>query len=185
MSLWYKDPDTLQHPCDPWRQLCSGLNARSKKGDPLREIIDSLESSEQVSYQRAIDQGALLPPVTHPDPAHCFVSGTGLTHLGSAGTRDAMHVKLNDPGQALTDSMKMFKLGLEGGKPEIGTIGAQPEWFYKGDGSSIVAPYAPIPVPAFALDGGEEPELVGLYLIGDTGNPIVSVLPSATSFPIT
>ena len=99
------------------------------------------------------------------------MSGTGLTHLGSAGTRDAMHVKLNDPGQAMTDSMKMFKLGLEGGKPESGEIGAQPEWFYKGDGDSIVAPYAPIPVPAFALDSGEEPELVGLYLIGDDRKP--------------
>jgi hypothetical protein len=82
-----------------------------------------------------------------------------------------MHAKLNDPGQAMTDSMKMFKLGLEGGKPESGEIGAQPEWFYKGDGDSIVAPYAPIPVPTFALDSGEEPELVGLYLIGDDRKP--------------
>ena len=113
----------------------------------------------------------MLSPITHPDPAHCCVSGTGLTHLGSAGTRDSMHVKLNDPSGALTDSMKMFKLGLEGGKPSPGKIGAQPEWFYKGDGSSLVAPYAPIPVPGFALDGGEEPELVGVYLIGPAGRP--------------
>jgi hypothetical protein len=67
--------------------------------------------------------------------------------------------------------MKMFKLGLEGGKPDSGKIGAQPEWFYKGDGSSIAAPYAPIPAPAFALDGGEEPELVGIYLIGSDRQP--------------
>ena len=79
----------------------------------LREVIGSLEAVEEVSYQQIIDQGSLLPPITHPDPAHCFVSGTGLTHLGSAGTRDAMHVKLKDPDQALTDSMKMFRLGLE------------------------------------------------------------------------
>ena len=82
-----------------------------------------------------------------------------------------MHVKLNQPSGALTDSMKMFKLGLEGGRPDSGEIGAQPEWFYKGDGSSIVAPYSPIPVPAFALDGGEEPELVGIYLIGPNRQP--------------
>jgi len=137
----------------------------------LRETIESLKGSEEVSYQELIDAGALLPPITHPDPAHLYVSGTGLTHLGSAGTRDSMHVKLNDPSGALTDSMKMFKLGLEGGKPGAGEIGAQPEWFYKGDGSSIVAPYAPIPVPGFALDGGEEPELVGIYLIGPDRKP--------------
>jgi hypothetical protein len=137
-----------------------------QEGRSVRDIIESLKGNERVSYQGLIDAGALLPPITHPDPAHCCVSGTGLTHLGSADTRDSMHVKLNDPSGALTDSMKMFKLGIEGGKPESGKIGAQPEWFYKGDGSSIVAPYAPIPVPAFALDGGEEPELVGIYLIG-------------------
>ena len=36
--------------------------------------------------------------------------------------------------------MKMFNLGLEGGKPEDGSAGVQPEWFYKGDGSVIVKP---------------------------------------------
>jgi hypothetical protein len=138
---------------------------------PLRELALSLNENTSVSYQGLIDAGAILPPITHPDPAHCCVSGTGLTHLGSADTRDSMHVKLNDPSGALTDSMKMFKLGLDGGRPDSGKIGAQPEWFYKGDGGSIVAPYAPIPVPAFALDGGEEPELVGIYLVGPDRAP--------------
>jgi hypothetical protein len=142
-----------------------------QEGRSLRSVVESLTGKETVSYQGLIDAGAIIPPIEHPDPAHCCVSGTGLTHLGSADTRDSMHVKLNDPTGALTDSMKMFKLGLEGGKPDSGKIGAQPEWFYKGDGSSIVAPYAPIPVPAFALDGGEEPELVGIYLIGSDRQP--------------
>jgi hypothetical protein len=137
----------------------------------LRDLVLSLVENTSVSYQELIDTGALLSPISHPDPAHCCVSGTGLTHLGSADTRDSMHVKLNDPSGALTDSMKMFKLGLDGGKPGSGKIGAQPEWFYKGDGGSIVAPYAPIPVPAFALDGGEEPELVGIYLISPDRTP--------------
>jgi hypothetical protein len=137
----------------------------------LNDLVLSLTENISVSYQELIDTGAILPPITHPDPAHCCVSGTGLTHLGSADTRDSMHVKLNDPSGALTDSMKMFKLGLDGGKPASGKIGAQPEWFYKGDGGIIVAPYAPIPVPAFALDGGEEPELVGIYLIGPDRTP--------------
>jgi hypothetical protein len=165
-----QNPDTLQILAIQGGSYALAKRAIEEKRS-LRDIVNSLEPAEQVSYQNIIDQGALLPPVTHPDPAHCFVSGTGLTHLGSAGTRDAMHVKLNDPGQAMTDSMRMFKLGLEGGKPKAGEIGAQPEWFYKGDGDSIVAPYAPIPVPPFALDSGEEPELVGLYLIGDDGKP--------------
>ncbi len=40
----------------------------------------------------------------------------------------------------------------------------QPEWFYKGDGSTLVAPGGDSPLPNFALDGaGEEPEIVGIY----------------------
>ncbi len=58
-----------------------------------------------------------------------------------------------------TDSMRMFLMGLENGKPEYGRIGAQPEWFYKGDGSILAATGMPLGRPAFAGDGGEEPEL--------------------------
>jgi hypothetical protein len=66
----------------------------------------------------------------------------------------------------------MFKLGLEGGRPAKGETGAQPEWFYKGDGSTLAAPEGALPSPAFALDGGEEPEIVGIYLIDDAGSPV-------------
>ncbi len=41
----------------------------------------------------------------------------------------------------------------------------------QGDGDCVVAPEAPLPSPAFAQDGGEEPELAGLYLIDDQGRP--------------
>jgi len=114
---------------------------------------------------------ALLPPVDHDDPAHLLMTGTGLTHLGSAEGRDKMHRSMTEASQQ-TDSMRMFLLGVEGGKPEAGTVGAQPEWFYKGNGSTLVAPGAPLPSPAFALDAGEEPEIAGIYLIDDAGNPV-------------
>jgi hypothetical protein len=71
-----------------------------------------------------------------------------------------------------TDSMKMFLMGVQGGKPSPGQTGVQPEWFYKGDGSIIAAPGSPIHVPDFALDAGEEPELAGIYLIGADGSPM-------------
>jgi hypothetical protein len=113
----------------------------------------------------------LLTPIDHVDPAHVWVTGTGLTHLGSAEGRDKMHRKLTDDA-ALTDSMKMFKMGLEGGKPAAGEVGAQPEWFYKGNGSSLVATGEPLVSPHFALDAGEEPEIAGIYLIDADGTPI-------------
>src|SRR5690606_29117542 len=49
--------------------------------------------------------------------------------------------------------------------------GVQPEWFYKGDGSQLRATGEDLVSPAFALDGGEEPELAGIYLIGPDGTP--------------
>jgi hypothetical protein len=67
--------------------------------------------------------------------------------------------------------MKMFRMGLEGGKPGAGKVGVQPEWFYKGDGSIVAAPGKPLVSPAFAEDGGEEPEVAGIYLVGKDGQP--------------
>jgi hypothetical protein len=137
----------------------------------LQALTDRLGLREAVDIRAALAEGRVLAPLDHPlDPAHLVVTGTGLTHLGSAEGRDSMHKDLSDSAK-LTDSMKMFKLGLEAGKPAPGKEGAQPEWFYKGDGGSVVAPEAPFGSPAFAQDGGEEPEMVGLYLIGPDGTP--------------
>lgn len=113
----------------------------------------------------------LLCPIDHDDAAHLLVSGTGLTHLGSAEGRDKMH-RAAVSGETLTDSMRMFLMGMEGGKPASGEAGVQPEWFYKGDGTILVAPGAPLTMPAFAEDGGEEPEIAGIYLIDDAGQPV-------------
>lgn len=138
----------------------------------IAEIIEGRLEAECLDYQQLIDSGCLLPPLTHPDPAHCLITGTGLTHLGSADTRSAMHAKLaNSSATELNDSMRMFQLGVEGGKPGVDEVGVQPEWFYKGDGNWVVPPEAPLTSPAFAEDAGEEPELVGLYVIGEDGKP--------------
>ena len=116
--------------------------------------------------------GRLLSPIDHPDATHLHVTGTGLTHLGSAATRDAMHKANGEkPAGELTDSMKMFRMGLENGKPKAGEKGVQPEWFYKGNGHIVANPGEAIPSPSFALDAGEEPEIAGIYLIDANGQP--------------
>ena len=85
-------------------------------------------------------EGRLDAPLRHPEPARMFLTGTGLTHTGSASARDAMHAN----PEGLSDSMKMFRLGVEGGKPGPGRAGVQPEWFYKGTGVQAVAPGDPL-----------------------------------------
>ncbi|CAM3868319.1 AraD1 family protein [Bordetella tumulicola] len=138
-------------------------------GRRLEDEIAVRGKGESVDLAQALAQGRVLLPIDHPDRAHLHLTGTGLTHLGSASTRNAMHAK-SDP-ETLTDSMKMFRMGMEDGKPAPGKIGVQPEWFYKGNGHAAIAPESPLPSPGFALDGGEEPEVAGIYLIGPNGTP--------------
>jgi hypothetical protein len=45
----------------------------------------------------AADERRVLPPLRHPDPARCGVSGTGLTSYGSAAARDSLHKQLAAP----------------------------------------------------------------------------------------
>jgi len=124
---------------------------------------------EAVDLQAAQSDGRLLAPIDHADPAHLYMTGTGLTHLGSAEGRHKMHQAA--AAGDLTDSMRMFMMGLEGGKPSDDQPGVQPEWFYKGDGSGLVGSGAPLASPSFALDGGEEPEIAGIYIIDQDGRP--------------
>lgn len=145
-------------------------NAAIAAGRSLAAMVAAAGQGPAVDLRAALDAGRVLAPIDHPDPAHLLVTGTGLSHLGSAEGRDKMHKDLSDPSK-LTDSMKIFRMGLEGGKPAPGQQGVQPEWFYKGDGGTIAGPDAPLVSPDFALDGGEEPELVGIYLIGPDGTP--------------
>ena len=142
------------------------------RGVPLAVLAERSAVGDTLSYDEIYagkSAWRLLPPIDHPgEPARCLVSGTGLTHLGSAKNRQAMH---EATGAEVTDSMRMFRSGLEGGKPAAGGIGTAPEWFYKGTGSILRASGEPLPVPFYAEDGGEEAEIAGVYLVDASGQP--------------
>ena len=140
------------------------------EGRSLADIVATHGTGDAVDIAAELAAGCLLSPIDHEDPAHLILSGTGLTHLGSAEGRDKMHREAA-AAATKTDSMRMFLEGLEGGKPAPGETGQQPEWFYKGDGSQLVGPGDALTMPAFAQDGGEEPELAGIYIIGPDGTP--------------
>jgi len=153
------------------RSVYSLAMEAARTGVGLEALIERKGFGEAVDLEAAYRKDRLISPINHPDPAHLHLTGTGLTHLGSAATRDSMHKKLDAAEEQLTDSMKMFRMGLEGGKPAEGREGVQPEWFYKGNGIMAVAPGAPLMSPAFAEDAGEEPEIAGIYVIGDDRQP--------------
>jgi hypothetical protein len=138
----------------------------------LTVLVQKKATGELLDYDKIYSgksEWKLLPPIDHPaEPARCLVSGTGLTHLGSAANRQRMHEAKESE---LTDSMKMFRLGVEGGKPAPGKIGVAPEWFYKGCGTILRAHGEPLDVPAYALDGSEEAEIAGIYFIDANGQP--------------
>jgi hypothetical protein len=137
----------------------------------VSDVAIELKCRESLAYDEVYAGTAewrLLPAADHPEePARCLVSGTGLTHMASAKNRQAMHGKPED----LTDSMRMYRWGVEGGKPAQGEIGVAPEWFYKGTGTSLRAHNEPLTVPEYAEDGGEEPEIAGVYVIAADGKP--------------
>ena len=141
-------------------------------GGKLTSVAANHLTDESLDYDQVYAGGAgwkLLPPIDHPQEiARCLVSGTGLTHLGSARDRASMHMVKE---QELTDSMKMFRWGVEGGRPDQGEIGIAPEWFHKGYGSMVHAHGEPLLIPAYADDGGEEAEIAVVYVIGPDGQP--------------
>jgi hypothetical protein len=146
--------------------------AAAKKNVSLSELVRQSLADDVLEYGLIYEgksEWRILPPIDHPDePSRCLISGTGLTHLGSARDRDAMHAPAD---RELTDSMKMFQLGLQGGRPEPGRIGVAPEWFYKGTGAILRAHGEPLDIPAHGEDGGEEGEIAGIYFIDSEGKP--------------
>ncbi|MBC7913255.1 MAG: GguC protein [Pyrinomonadaceae bacterium] len=141
------------------------------KSVKLTELIKVSLSAEKLDYNEVYDckdDWKLLPAFDHPEgPFGCMVAGTGLTHKNSALNRQMMHQSDNKP----TDSMQMYQWGVEGGFPEKGQIGVQPEWFYKGNGHVLKAHGESLSVPCYGNDGGEEPEVAGIYIIDRKGQP--------------
>jgi hypothetical protein len=139
----------------------------------LLKLIPERVTGKRLDYDevyRGKSDWRLRSSIDHPtEPARCLVSGTGLTHLGSAKNRQAMH---SASDAEMNDSMKIFRWGVERGKPAPGQIGVAPEWFYKGNGAILRAANEPLDVPPYAEDGGEEAEIAGVYLIGADGAPL-------------
>jgi hypothetical protein len=175
---------SLLRDCDSiYRLVESALSKQRRLEDIARDCVTT-ETLDYDAVHSGKSEWRLLPSFDHPDePARCLVTGTGLTHKKSADNRQAMHGRTGVPPVTsdaggdrqdacpTTDSMKMYQWGLEGGRPSPGEIGVSPEWFYKGCGTILRAHGEPLEVPAFALDGGDEAEVAGVYMIDEAGHP--------------
>jgi len=149
-----------------FKEIINGSNT-------MLQTLEMVKTKEVIDYDGVYfgnDKWHLLPPIDCvDDPMRCMLSGTGLTHKASAENRQKMHE--SQQADQMTDSMKMYMIGEEGGKPGAGTVGAQPEWFFKGNGNNLRGPGQPLVVPNYANDGGEEPEIAGIYIISEAAIP--------------
>lgn len=142
-----------------------------ESGGNIEGFVHEHGLGRSYDYSVLLSEKRVLVPVDHPDPARCWVVGTGLTHLGAGVNRSEALEQAKASAPPSTDAQRLWREGLLGGRKEPGQVGAQPEWFFKGDGSCVVAPEHPLVMPSYSEDGGEEPELVGLYVISGDGTP--------------
>lgn len=141
-------------------------------GLKISDILKHHYTGEVMDYDNTINSGKIQSPITHPEPSKQILSGTGLTHLGSAAPRNKMHSSNTEETTKVlqkTDTQKMFDLGVEGGRGTDDKPGVAPEWFYKGTGEAVNAPFSTLTMPDFSLDGGEEAEIAGIYIVSNSG----------------
>jgi hypothetical protein len=191
--LGFVDGEVIRDVTAHWPELVYVYDAFAAATTAHRPLADFLRSLVPANSTATLNRQSLFdglpdgsdpfvhPPLDHADPHRVLVSGTGLTHTGSMQSRDEMHAKEGRSKPSLsagdasampkTDSARMFELGVAGGKPRPGLRGTAPEWFYKGDGGILRGHRDALEIPAFALDGGEEPEIVGCYVIDPAGQP--------------
>ena len=154
---------------------------RSRPATRLSALVQGRATGHGARLRRGLRRAAaawrLLPPIDHPaEPARCIVSGTGLTHFGSARDRNAMHADSPTSGSAeppeLTDSLRMFQAGARGRPARRPARSAsRPSGSTRAPARCCAAHGDALVVPRFAEGGGEEAEIAGVYVIDPDGTP--------------
>jgi hypothetical protein len=98
--------------CSSIYELQIAIDAQKKLSAVAHQRLQSDVDYELIYTGRS--EWQVLPAIDHPQ-----VSGTRLTHIGSARGRQSMHATAT---KDLTDSMKMFRWGVEGGRPLMNSV---------------------------------------------------------------
>jgi len=54
-------------------------------GKSLASVIEAHGLGDAIDLKKVRDERRFLPPITHPDPAHVYLTGTGLIRLPETG----------------------------------------------------------------------------------------------------
>ena len=167
------------------------FTAAQRTGRSLTEFLgeatakDSLRSfslDELLATCPGGSQPFLHPPLDHADPHRVLVSGTGLTHTGGMKSRDQMHKEAfgRRCQRRLPRRWKNFRQirpgcsrwGLPVGSRHVGQRGAEAGVVLQRERlGACEGPNDSLLIPDFTQDGGEEPEMAGLYIVGEDGQP--------------
>ena len=128
----------------------------------LSELIELQLSDEILDVEKLQIENAFTFPVSHQHNDATWIGGTGLTHSNRALIRKVME---EIPENKLSDSQKIYQLGIKEGKLKAGISTARPEWFFKGHLCNARTHGQTLDVPWYDLGGGEEAELVAVYYI--------------------
>lgn len=150
------------------KSLTSIILDSIKSNTPLIKLVNNYLGDRRITLEELINNNKIILPLTHQDPSHIIISGTGLTHLNSALLREKMH---HDKEDDLNAAQKIYLKGLRYGKTELSEQDARPEWFYKGNGHILKTTNDTLDVPSYSRNLGEEAELVAVYYIGPDAMP--------------
>ncbi len=142
------------------------------EGVSFRKLIADRGVGKPVDLARALKERRVLAPIDHKDPAHVIVTGTGLTHLGSAEGRDKMHKDLEDPSKLteldahVQDGPRRRQAGQERDRRAARMV-LQGRWFIacRPRGRSCR-------VPLSRLTAAKSRRSSAIYLIDDSGSPV-------------
>ena len=142
--------------------------------EPLDAFASRQAGVPSIPYPALVGERRVLAPLHHSGSRPLPGVGHGPHAPGqrSGARRHAPEAAAGTQEGTLTDSMRMFQWGVEGGKPAPGHGRRSAGVVLQGRLAALLRTLvAVLDSPSFALDGGEEPELVGLYVIGPDGTP--------------
>lgn len=145
------------------------LHSINTKISMIELVLNNLTTTK-INYAELISQKAICIPVENVSPLSCYVTGTGLTHKNSELLRHDMYTQ-SDSENKMTDAQRIYLSGLRSGKATSKIASARPEWFFKGNGSSVIPTNQDLLLPEYAQGCGEEAELVAVYIVDHNGKP--------------
>ena len=86
------------HPLSETASVMDLAEAAIARGIGIASLVEERTGPASIDYDELLRLGLVLAPLDHPEPARFLITGTGLTHTGSASARNQMHTLTHGEG---------------------------------------------------------------------------------------